>query len=39
MKEIAFMGEEDFFTAVHHICLDKEALIEDKNLLESLTNF
>lgn len=39
MKEIAYMGEEDFFTAVHHICLDKEALIEDKNLLESLSNF
>lgn len=39
MKDISYMGEQDFFTAVHHICLDKEALIEDKNLLVNLTNF
>ena len=39
MKDISYMGEQDFFTAVHHICLDKEALVEDKVLLENLTNF
>ena len=39
MKDISYMGEQDFFNAVHHLCLNKESLIEDESLLENLTNF
>ena len=39
IQEIAYMGEQDFFTAIHYLCLDKEALVEDENLLQNLTNF
>lgn len=39
MKDIAFMGEDDFFTALHYLCLDKSQLVEDETLLQDLTNF
>lgn len=39
LKEIARMGEQNFFMAVHYLCLNKEALLEDESLLQSLTNF
>lgn len=39
IKEIAFMGETNFFTAIHYLSLKKESLIEDKTLLQELTNF
>lgn len=39
IKDIAYMGESKFFMAVQYLCLDKEALIQDENLLSSLTNF
>lgn len=39
IREIAMMGEPDFFSAIHYLCLDKEALVEDESLLEDLSNF
>lgn len=39
IKDIAFIGENDFFTALHYLCLDKSQLIEDESLLQDLTNF
>lgn len=39
IRDIAFMGEESFFSAVQYLCLDKEYLIQDETLLSSLTNF
>ena len=39
IKEICMMGEEDYFTAMHLLCLEKENLIQDETLLSSLSNF
>lgn len=39
IKEIAYMGESKFFTAVQYLCLNKESLIQDETILSSLTNF
>lgn len=39
IQDIAFMGENDFFTALHYLCLDKTQLVEDESLLRDLTNF
>lgn len=39
IKDIAYMGEKKFFTAVQYLCLNKEQLIQDKTLLSSLSNF
>lgn len=39
IKEIAYMGETNFFMAVQYLCLDKEVLIQDETLLLSLSNF
>lgn len=39
IKEIAFMGEENFFQAMQYLCLRKEQMIQDKNVLSSISNF
>lgn len=39
IKDIAYMGESDYFSAVQYLCLDKEQLVQDKFLLSSLSNF
>lgn len=39
IKDIAYMGESNFFTAIHYLCLDKSQLVEDESLLQDLTNF
>lgn len=39
IKEIAYMGEQQFFMASQYLCLQKEQLIQDKTLLSSLSNF
>lgn len=39
IKEIALMGERDFFMAVQYLCVDKETLIQDESLLANLSNF
>lgn len=39
LRDIAFMGEQQFFQAVQYLCLQKEQLIQDKTLLQTLSNF
>lgn len=39
LKDIAFMGEQNFFTAIQYLCLEKESLIEDETILSSFSNF
>lgn len=39
IKDIAYMGEQEFFSAIQYICLNKESLVQDETLLASLTNF
>ena len=39
IKDIAFMGEQEFFGAVQYLCVDKEVLVQDESVLRSLTNF
>lgn len=39
VRDIAFMGEAQFFLAVQYLCLEKESLIQDESLLSSLSNF
>ena len=37
IKEIALMGEVNFFQAVQYICLDKDSVIQDKSISSALT--
>lgn len=39
VKDIAFMGEQEFFRAAQYLCVDKEVLIQDENVLRGLNNF
>lgn len=39
LKEIAFLGEEDFFKGVQCLCLHKSMFVEDKDALETINNF
>lgn len=39
IKDIAYMGEQEFFRAVQYLCVDKEVLIQDESLLRDLNNF
>ena len=39
VKDIAFMGEQEFFRAAQYLCVDKEVLIQDENVLQGLNNF
>lgn len=39
IKEISYIGEEDFFTAIHYLTLDKKDFTEDKNQLSEFSNF
>lgn len=39
VRDIAYMGETQYFQAIQYLCLDKEAFIKDENLLSVLTNF
>ena len=39
IKEIAYLGEKEFFTGVQTFCINKNMFIEDKTLLESINNF
>lgn len=39
IKEIALMGESEFFTAMQYLCIDKTALVQDESLLAALSNF
>lgn len=39
IKEIALMGEQEFFMAVQYLCLEKESLVQDESILSSMSNF
>lgn len=39
LKEIALIGEKDFFIGAQCLTLNKSMFVEDKNNLESITNF
>lgn len=39
LKEIAFLGETDFFTGVQCLCLYKSMFVKDKDDLDDITNF
>lgn len=39
MKEIAFIGESDFFTGVQTLCLNKRLFTQDESLLANTSNF
>ena len=39
IKEIAFIGEKDFFTGIQTLCINKRMFTQDKTLLENTNNF
>ena len=39
IKEIAYLGEEDFFTGIQYICIQKNMVIQDESLLSTTSNF
>ena len=39
IKEIAYLGESNFFTGVQCLCLQKNMVIQDESLLLTTTNF
>ena len=39
IKEIAYIGEEDFFSGVQCLCLQKNMVIQDETLLSTTNNF
>ena len=39
IKEIAYMGEKEFFIALQCLCVDKNKFVEDRNLLRETNNF
>lgn len=39
IRDIARMGEKEFFIAAQYLCIEKEKLISDKNVLQTYSNF
>lgn len=39
VEEIALIGEEDFFSGAHSFCINKKLAIDNKELLQKVTNF
>lgn len=39
IREIALIGETDFFTGIQCLCLHKSMFVQDESLLETTTNF
>lgn len=39
IKEIAFIGEKEFFIGLQTLCLNKSMFIEDKDVLNDISNF
>lgn len=39
IKEISYIGEEDYFLGAQYLCLNKDMFIEDESLLQTTTNF
>lgn len=39
IKEIALIGEADFFAGIQCLCLNKSMFVQDESLLETTNNF
>lgn len=39
VKEIAFIGEKDFFIGIQCLCIQKSLFVQDKSLLSEVSNF
>lgn len=39
IKEIALIGETDFFSGIQCLCLNKNMFVEDESLLATTNNF
>ena len=39
IKDISFIGEQDFFKGVQTFCVNKNLVIQDKNVLDNTNNF
>ena len=39
IKEIALIGEQDFFSGIQCLCLHKSMFVKDESLLENINNF
>lgn len=39
IRDISMLGEIEFFTGIQTLCINKSMYVEDKNLLEQITNF
>ena len=39
IKEISYIGEQDFFIGIQMLCVKKEMYIQDESLLANTTNF
>lgn len=39
MKEIAMIGEQDFFTGIQTLCLNKSMFVKDESVLSNTSNF
>lgn len=39
IREIAYLGEKEFFTGVQTLCINKRMFVQDKALLENTNNF
>lgn len=39
IKEIALIGEQDFFSGIHSLCVNKTMYVKDRSLLENTSNF
>lgn len=39
LKEIAYIGEKDFFIGAQCLCLNKSMFVQDENMLEQFNNF
>ena len=39
IKEISLIGENDFFTGIQCLCLNKSMFVKDESLLENTNNF
>lgn len=39
IRDIAFMGETDFFQGMTYLCINKEVLVQDETVLQDFNNF
>lgn len=39
LKEISYLGEQDFFIGIQCLCVQKNTVVQDKNVLSQVNNF